>query len=142
MSENAWKRLYRIAEARREHLGLSRAAVKAKGGPSSEWIRQLESGEGAPTVRRMPGLRGLSVALGWPESTAWDLLTKDRSGWSAELLEDEESALVYGDNDTDMDARIRHFQTIVGAALSSMTPEAATAAMVDMARVLRLDGGA
>lgn len=142
MTETPWHRLYRLAESRREHLGLSRANIKAKGGPSSEWIRQLQTEEGAPTVRRMPGLRALSVALGWPESMAWDLLTKDRAGWSTELLEDEERALVYGDNDTDMDARIRTFQTIVGATLSSMEPEAARAAMVEIARVLRLDGGA
>lgn len=96
MSETTWHRLWRIAEARREHLGVTRTGLAAAGGPSSEWVRKLQAGSGKPSARHAASLRQLSIALGWDEGTAWSLLTDDRSQWSPEVLESEEHDLVYG----------------------------------------------
>ena len=96
MTETTWQRLWRIAEARREYLGITRAGLQAAGGPSSEWIRKLQAGSGKPSVRHARPLRALDKALGWPEDTARSLLTDDRSQWSADVLASEEHDLVYG----------------------------------------------
>jgi hypothetical protein len=92
--ETSWKRLHRIAEARRIRLGLTQAGVRAVGGPSPAWINKLARESGPPSQRHAASLKDLDLALQWPEGTAWGLLTDDRSGWDESLLMDEEHQLV------------------------------------------------
>ena len=98
MSETTWQRLYRLVEARREHLGITRNGLKALGGPSSEWVRKLQHEQGRPSTKQAASLRALDTALNWPLGTSWGLLVDDRTGWSADILEDEEAQLVYSDD--------------------------------------------
>jgi hypothetical protein len=94
MHETNWERLWRVAEARRERLGLTQRALSANGGPSGAWYRALRSATGQPSPRRSTSLRALDNALGWPERTSWHLLSEDRTDWSSTRLAEEEAALV------------------------------------------------
>lgn len=122
MNETSWQRLYRLIEARREQLGITRSGLNALGAPSSEWVRKLQNEEGRPRMKQAGALRSLDGALGWPSGTAWGLVNDDRSTWAPGLLEDEEHQLVYGDALRGVEQEIRDFQTIVAARLR-MLPE-------------------
>lgn len=102
MDETNWQRLWAIVESRRERLGMTRTYIQDQGGPSSEWVRKLRNGEGRPSLKQAGKFVSLDRALGWPEGTSWDFLTADRTGWSAERLAEEESALAGGE--------VRHLQ--------------------------------
>lgn len=113
-TENPWVRLHRIAEARRHHLHLTQTGVQNIGGPSPAWINKLTREEGAPSVRHAPHLRRLDAALRWPEGTALSLVRDDRSGWSEDVLADEEQSLIEAHDVVD------EFLLIVGNRLRSL----------------------
>lgn len=113
-TENPWARLHRIAEARREHLHLTQEGVQNIGGPSPAWLQKLPSVTGAPSVRHANPLRRLDAALRWPEGTALGLVRDDRSGWSDEVLADEEHDLIEAHDVID------EFLLIVGNRLRSL----------------------
>ena len=96
MNENAWQRLSRIVYARMDHLGMTQNDLTRLGGPSPAWVRKLKATTGHPSSRHTKSLRELSTALGWPADQARSLLVDDRTGWSADVLADEEAALVEG----------------------------------------------
>jgi hypothetical protein len=98
MNENPWTRLSRITYARLDHLGIDQGELHAhRGGPSPAWVRRIKTYSGAPSAKSNKALRSLSVALGWPEGTARNLLIEDRSEWPKYMLDDEEDRLIYGD---------------------------------------------
>ena len=136
MSETSWQRLYRIAEARRERLGITRNGLKGLGGPSSEWVRKLREQEGAPSSRHRPSLDALDHALGWEAGTSWGLLADDYSAWSPDALEDEEESLIHGPSLSGVENELRDFETMVLARLRTMSPEDAAEAMRQIARIL------
>lgn len=136
VNETPWQRLYRLAEARREHLGMSRADVKAKGGPSSESVRKLQHYEGAPSIRQAPTLRDLDAALNWPLGTAWGLVADGREGWGPDALEDEEHSRIFGDEDSDTAPDQRHFETILHATLREMPADEREQVMAEILKVL------
>ena len=94
MNENPWQRLSRIAYARMDHLGMTQADLTSVGGPSPAWVRKLKATTGHPSSRHTRSLRDLSVALGWEPDQARSLLVDDRKGWSDDVLQDEETALI------------------------------------------------
>ena len=93
-TENPWRRLHRIADARRKHLHLTVDGLRGAGGPSAPWFYKLKNEEGPVSNRHIPFLEKLDVALQWPLGTSVGLLDKDRSGWSKATLEGEELDLV------------------------------------------------
>ena len=129
MNETTWQRLYRLIEARREQLGITRSGLNALGAPSSEWVRKLQNEEGKPRMKQAGALRSLDGALGWPSGTAWGLVNDDRTGWAQDVLEDEEHQLVYGDALKGVEQEIRDFQTIVAARLRMLPEDEAHATM-------------
>lgn len=136
MKETPWERLHRIAEARRQHLGMSRADMKAKGGPSSESVRKLKFYEGPPSIRQAPTLRDLDEVLKWPLGTAWGLVADGREGWATELLDDEEQLCIYGDEDKGTAPDQRHFETVLHATLREMPADERERAMAEILKVL------
>lgn len=136
MNESSWKRLHRIAEARRSRLGISRSGLKSMGGPSSETMRALPLREGAPSIRQRASLAELDGPLGWPEGTAWGLVAQDRSDWSEDMLTDEEDALVNGPSLSPAENDLRNFGTMMLARLRAMSDEDAKAAMTQIARIV------
>src|SRR5687768_7517791 len=94
MQETNWHRLWRVVEDRCKRFGITKSQLAVRGGPSAEWIRGLRDAEGKPSARRAAAMGKLDKGLGWPEGTAWHVLTRDRSGWSAEQLAEEEAELV------------------------------------------------
>jgi hypothetical protein len=93
-NETVWQRLHRIAEARRKHLRLTQPGVRAAGGPSIAWQAKLPYKTEEPSPRHVEALDNLDKALRWRAGTSWRLLTEDRSGWSEDVLLDEEESLV------------------------------------------------
>jgi hypothetical protein len=94
VTETPWERLYRIVERRRSLLGLTLKGVQAVGGPSPAWVQKLKTMEGEPTDRMRRPMRMLDAALRWRPDTSWNLVAHDRSGWSNEILGDEEESLL------------------------------------------------
>lgn len=129
MNETPWERLYRLIEARRQQLGLARSGLNALGGPSSEWVRQLQYETGKPSTKRANAMRSLDRVLGWDSGTAWGLVNDDRAKWSEDALRDEELRLIYMDDMQGLEEEIRTFQTAVAARLRNMPKVEAEAAM-------------
>lgn len=94
VTETQWERLYRLVEERRTRLDLTQAGVQATGGPSPAWLRKLPHLVGPPTQRMRASLSDLDRALRWKVGTSWDLVEQDRTGWSEEVLLDEEESLL------------------------------------------------
>lgn len=136
MNESQWERLYRLAEARRSQLGLARNGLQERGGPSTEWVRNLKERTGFPSPRMRASLDGLDRALEWTVGTSWSLVTEDRADWSPETLASEEHDLVRGAGDPETETELGHFATTVSAALRSMHPERREAVMQDILRLL------
>jgi hypothetical protein len=114
VTETQWERLYRIVERRRSLLGLTLKGLQAVGGPSPAWVQKLKTMEGEPTDRMRRPMRMLDAALRWRPDTSWELVALDRSGWSRELLGDEEESLLERVDEADefalvVAARIRSF---------------------------------
>lgn len=151
-SSSRWKRLHRVAEARREHLGIRQDGLRDFGGPSASWVRALPSKEGPPSARMEATLRELDRALGWPIGTSWRLARDEFVAGSPAAL-DEEDRLIVGDSSTSMpkqawsgdavaahhEQKIRDFATIISGVLRAMDPESAERAMRDIARTVGLD---
>lgn len=78
VQQTNWQRLHRIAEARREKLGIAQSGMKDLGGPSKSWVNALPYHEGPPSTRHAPHLERLDAVLRWPKGTSWDLLSRDR----------------------------------------------------------------
>lgn len=131
VTETPWERLFRIAEARRTRLGLTQSGVQAMGGPSPAWIRRLPGLEGEPSSRYAASMRDLDRALQWPEGTSWSLVTKDRSTWSEDLLEDEEHQLV-----EDMHDEADHFAFIVATRIRALPANRRDDVMREILRIL------
>lgn len=123
VTETQWERLYRIVDARRTRLGFTLAGIQAIGGPSSKWIQRLRTTTGAPTSRMRRSMLDLDRALQWREGTTWGLVADDRSGWSKEVLEDEEEQLLELRDEAD------HFGFVVAARLRAIPMEERTEVM-------------
>lgn len=133
VTETSWERLFRLVEARRTRLGLTQSGVQAVGGPSPAWIRRLPLIEGEPSARYAAAMNNLDRALQWPEGTSWSIVTKDRSGWSEDVLEDEEHQLVDETHD-----EADHFAHVVAARLRAIPAGQRDSVMRDIFRVLGL----
>jgi hypothetical protein len=136
MTESPWERLYRLAEARRSHLGLARNGLQERGGPSTELVRGLKDRHGAPSPRMRRSLDDLDKSLEWAVGTSWSLVTDDRADWSRESLSAEEHDLVRGTGDPATETELSHFATIVLAKLRGMDPERRESAERDIQRLL------
>lgn len=131
-NETVWERLHRIAEARRKHLRLTQPGVHAAGGPSVAWQTKLSHKTEEPSARHIENLAKLDRALRWREGTAWGLITEDRADWSAEVLEDEETDLVSGQD------RVALFAFMVEQRLRTLEPAAQEQMLRKIARTLGL----
>lgn len=139
VAETSWERLHRIAEKRREELGMSRADLTAQGGPSSETLRGLALRVGAPTLRQRAALDALDSALGWDRGTSWDLAQPMREAMTPEFMADEEDRLVHAPARLAVDAHeqaIRDFGSMVQAALRKQPADEAEQMMVALMKVL------
>jgi len=94
VNETQWDRLRRLVEERRNVLGLTLTSIQAQGGPSPRWVQNLHGMTGTPTPRMRASMLDLDRALQWKDGTSWSLVADDRSGWSDDLLRDEERALL------------------------------------------------
>ena len=94
VNETQWDRLYRLVEQRRSTLGLTLNRIQSEGGPSPRWVQNLRAMTGAPTPRMRSSMLDLDRALQWPDGTSWSLVSDDRSGWSGDVLLDEEQSLM------------------------------------------------
>ena len=130
--ESPWARLHRIANARRQRLGLTLAGMESAGGPTGAWLRSLRTTTGAPSLKSAHALAALDEALRWRPGTSWGLVAEDRSGWADALLTDEEAQLVEEDDEAG------HMGTIVAARLRLMAPDDAARAMAEIMRTLGL----
>lgn len=139
MNESSWKRLHRIIEERRSRLGYTRNGLQAVGGPSSETLRALRDREGPPSIRQRASIDDLDEPLGWPDGTAWSLAVDDRSGWSAQMLADEEESLINGPSLSSAENTMRAFQTQVLSKLRAMNPVDAELAMIQIARIVGIE---
>lgn len=127
--ETPWMRLHRVAEARRQRLGITQEEVKARGGPSPSSVQSWRHHEGARvSVREQETLRGLDLALGWPSGSAASLVAETRSAMLSDLeerlLEDPE-----------------HLSTLawmVETRLRDMSPRERQAALTKIGEVLGL----
>lgn len=133
ITETSWQRLHRIVEARRVRLGLTQAGIQVVGGPSRAWLTGLPHLTGEPSTRHVAALTKLDAALQWPDGTSWSLVTKDRSDWSDDLLEDEERELVDETHD-----EADNFAFVIAARLRAMPEDERREAM---RRILDLLGG-
>lgn len=148
---NPWQRLHTIVEDRIDQLGLTRDAIRARGGPSSEWIRKLKDQEGKATIKQAASLLDLDAVLGWDAGTSRGLINDDRSRWSKAVLEDEANRLVHTNipdpivapeakGALSKDERdIRTMQTQVAAGLRAMTPAQRKKAMLEIMRILGIN---
>ena len=131
-TENPWQRLHRIADARRKHLHLTVDGLRGAGGPSAPWFYKLKYEEGPVSNRHIPFLEKLDAALQWPLGTSAGLLDKDRSDWSAVVLDDEEAQLVeYQDE-------VAFFAFMVERRLRTLDPDAREQLMRDIGRMIGL----
>ena len=130
VQETNWQRLHRIAEARRERMGLSQSGLKALGGPSKSWVNALPHLEGSPSARHATSLKQLDAVLRWPEGTSWDLVSRDRSDDDPELLADEERGLV------DHKDKVTVFVYLVERRLRGLQDDELRPAMLDIGRRL------
>lgn len=126
------QRLHRLLEARRKRLRLTQAAIQALGGPSPAWIRKLPMMTGEPDVRSRESLDSLDRALRWRVGTSWELLSKDRSDWTPDLLDSEEAELIEGHDEVDA------FVYVVAARLRALELAARDEAMREILHVLRI----
>jgi len=145
---NPWQRLHAIVEDRIDQLGLTRDAIRARGGPSSEWIRKLKEQEGKATIKQAASLLDLDAVLGWDAGTSRGLINDDRKGWTKAVLDDEANRLVYTNIPDPIVAPeakgalskeerdIRTMQTQVAAGLRAMGPTERKKAMAEIARIL------
>lgn len=145
---NPWQRLHAIVEDRIDQLGLTRDAIRARGGPSSEWIRKLKEQEGKATIKQAASLLDLDAVLGWDAGTSRGLINDDRAGWSKATLEAEAHDLVttnLPDPIVAPEAKgalskeerdIRTMQTQVAAGLRAMSPDDRQRAMREIMRIL------
>jgi hypothetical protein len=132
VNETTWRRLHRIADARRKHLGYTVAGLAAAGGPSPAWFYKLKDETGDPSVRHRKFLEQLDAALRWRAGTSMSLLVDDRADWDDALLQDEEDSLIHA---TD---RIATFAFMVEQRLRVLDPDDADRMMRDLARTLGL----
>lgn len=132
MTETNWVRLLRIAGLRMDHIGLTQPGVQAAGGPSPSWLRKAKNLTGPPTRRHRDALDALDLALRWANGTSWALVSEDRSDWTAESLELEETDLV------EREDRAGHFGNLVAHALRRKPAAERDRLMAEMAKMLGL----
>lgn len=148
---NPWQRLHSIVEERIDQLGLTRDAIRARGGPSSEWIRKLKEQEGKATIKQAASLLDLDAVLGWDAGTSRGLVNDDRKGWTKAVLDDEAYRLVHTnlpdpivapESNVRFSAEERDIQTMqtqVAAGLRAMKPAQRKKAMLEIMRILGIN---
>jgi hypothetical protein len=117
-------------------LGLTQAGIQVVGGPSRAWLTALPHLTSEPSTKHAAALAKLDAALQWPDGTSWSVVTKDRSHWPDELLEDEERELVEETHDES-----DNFAFVVAARLRAMPEAERRAAMHQILEVLGLAPG-
>ena len=128
VTEANWDRLDEIARLRMKQMGLTQAAVQAKGGPSPAWMRSLTNQEGPPSVRHVPHLAKLDQALLWPDGTSRRLV-EGVEGWGAEEWAAERDRLVA------LADRISNAAWLLEQRLRAMPDEQATEMIRELFRV-------